>query len=487
MDRLRSTIIPAPTKSASRLFHPPLKTAPNSTAEEASRIRAHLRLRTPGGSPKSSLESYVQAVGRAPQSSAQTRQLRQLQRSYGNAFVNRLIRGSGTAARTRRQADRFAKGNANASIQRRIGDGHDLTSPRFSGDAILEACFDNERVLTTGARGDAVRKVQQALIDAGFALPKFGADGSFGSETRTAVRAFQQSSGLKVDGIVGPLTMGALDARFSGPTPPVPPVPVPPVPPVPPPTPPLATITTETVKPNPAPRNRILIGVGEQVKLTHSAGSATTAWTTTGGRLSSATGPSVILTAPDLGQLVFVSAGGVTVMLVVIAPTGVHMDSIGGVRHEPNRPRVGMLTQPFLLPDTVNFSNVTYHELDVLAVANGTYSCHNGNVGHCGNGTGACGDLFLTDTVVATKGTQTVRGDCVDSGDCITTAPFTPGTISFAIPYEYKIGAGAFHRFATVAQVMTLAADASTLTADKAGAHVTTTVAAGQVINPGCP
>ena len=27
-----------------------------------------------------------------------------------------------------------------------IGDGHDLKSPRFAGDEVLEACYDNERV-----------------------------------------------------------------------------------------------------------------------------------------------------------------------------------------------------------------------------------------------------------------------------------------------------------------------------------------------------
>lgn len=121
------------------------------------------------------------------------------------------------------------------SVQRTLGDGHDLSAARFAGDPVLEACFDNERVLRVGASGDAVVKLQQALVDAGFPLPKFGVDGAFGSETQAAVRAFQESAGVGIDGVVGPATMGALDARFAGSTPPVPvpPVPVPPVPPVP--------------------------------------------------------------------------------------------------------------------------------------------------------------------------------------------------------------------------------------------------------------
>jgi peptidoglycan hydrolase-like protein with peptidoglycan-binding domain len=35
-------------------------------------------------------------------------------------------------------------------------------------------------------------------------------DGIFGAKTLAAVRAFQRSRGLTVDGVVGPLTWGAL-------------------------------------------------------------------------------------------------------------------------------------------------------------------------------------------------------------------------------------------------------------------------------------
>lgn len=109
------------------------------------------------------------------------------------------------------------------AVQRTIGDGHDLTSPRFAGDTVLEAVYDNERLLQSGNNGPAVKKLQQALVDSGFPLPRFGADGKFGSETQTTVKDFQHASGLTgtdVDGVVGPTTMGWLDQRFSaGPTP----------------------------------------------------------------------------------------------------------------------------------------------------------------------------------------------------------------------------------------------------------------------------
>src|SRR5262249_21628407 len=118
-----------------------------------------------------------------------------------------------------------------------IGDGHDLQAARFSGDLVLEACFDNERFLRFGDTGPAVEKLQQALIDAGFPLPKFGVDGLFKSEPQGAVRDFQRSQGLEPDGIVGPLTMGALARLFASPPPAPAPAPTP-APPAPSPAPP---------------------------------------------------------------------------------------------------------------------------------------------------------------------------------------------------------------------------------------------------------
>jgi len=106
-------------------------------------------------------------------------------------------------------------GHRHRLIQRTIGDGHDLQSPRFAGDPILEACFDNERLLRTGDRGPAVVKIQQALIDAGFPMPRFGADGIFGAETKAAVQNYQSAHGLAIDGIIGPITVGSLDAQFA--------------------------------------------------------------------------------------------------------------------------------------------------------------------------------------------------------------------------------------------------------------------------------
>lgn len=62
-------------------------------------------------------------------------------------------------------------------------------------------------VLRRPASGSAVIRLQERLNAHGAGL---NVDGAFGDATETAVRAFQTSKGLTVDGIVGPETWAAL-------------------------------------------------------------------------------------------------------------------------------------------------------------------------------------------------------------------------------------------------------------------------------------
>lgn len=69
-----------------------------------------------------------------------------------------------------------------------------------------------ERDLKTGCEGSDVKELQQDLMRLNYALPEYGADGDFGTETKDAVKAFQKASGLKADGI---MNVGAdYDALF---------------------------------------------------------------------------------------------------------------------------------------------------------------------------------------------------------------------------------------------------------------------------------
>lgn len=59
-------------------------------------------------------------------------------------------------------------------------------------------------------KGEKVRLMQSLLSDRGFDLGKYGIDGDFGSATEAALRSFQRSAGLTVDGVCGPKTWAAL-------------------------------------------------------------------------------------------------------------------------------------------------------------------------------------------------------------------------------------------------------------------------------------
>lgn len=66
------------------------------------------------------------------------------------------------------------------------------------------------RFLKRGMKGGDVKTMQELLLQMGYALPKYGADGDFGAETEKAVKAFQKKAGLEEDGKYGDKTHAAL-------------------------------------------------------------------------------------------------------------------------------------------------------------------------------------------------------------------------------------------------------------------------------------
>ncbi len=68
--------------------------------------------------------------------------------------------------------------------------------------------------LRSGNRGEPVKALQLRLTQLGFNTR--GADGAFGPNTASAVKAFQRSRGLAADGVVGPATWNKLGIKVSG-------------------------------------------------------------------------------------------------------------------------------------------------------------------------------------------------------------------------------------------------------------------------------
>lgn len=73
------------------------------------------------------------------------------------------------------------------------------------------AQLQEQGILTVGAKGEEVKKLQQKLKDLGYLSGKV--DGQFGGGTKRAVIAFQRRNGLAVDGVAGQETLAKLYAE----------------------------------------------------------------------------------------------------------------------------------------------------------------------------------------------------------------------------------------------------------------------------------
>ena len=82
--------------------------------------------------------------------------------------------------------------------------GRGLAVDGICGSKTKAACVNVRR----NASGNITRVLQGALICLGYDTGGF--DGDFGSNTESAVRAYQRARGLSVDGVAGPNTFAAL-------------------------------------------------------------------------------------------------------------------------------------------------------------------------------------------------------------------------------------------------------------------------------------
>lgn len=91
-----------------------------------------------------------------------------------------------------------------------------LTSPQFRASQRLQQAANDDPPMRRGEQGEAVKLLQQALLDRGYNLPistqRSGApDGMFGPETFHVLQSFQTAYGLAHDGIAGRFTLTLLD------------------------------------------------------------------------------------------------------------------------------------------------------------------------------------------------------------------------------------------------------------------------------------
>lgn len=84
----------------------------------------------------------------------------------------------------------------------------ETTSPDTTTDAVPTGT-----ILRSGASGDSVTALQQALTTLGF--DPGTVDGKYGAATEQAVTAFQQSKDLTADGIAGPKTIAAINEALA--------------------------------------------------------------------------------------------------------------------------------------------------------------------------------------------------------------------------------------------------------------------------------
>ena len=97
-----------------------------------------------------------------------------------------------------------------------MGDNTDTSAYLKRGDVLVTRTKGHTAiVLSNGSKATvaidaAVLKAQKALLALGYSLPKYGADGEWGVETSSAVRAFQRDKGIPETGVIGKTTLAAL-------------------------------------------------------------------------------------------------------------------------------------------------------------------------------------------------------------------------------------------------------------------------------------
>jgi peptidoglycan hydrolase-like protein with peptidoglycan-binding domain len=136
--------------------------------------------------------------------------------AHADAVAARVVAGQSSA-------DLLGGGGAPAVVRRFSEGGKEpldhggdtkADSARFENDDHLANVKGGTETVGRGGRGLTVTKLQQALIDLGYKLPKYGVDGKFEGETKAAVVKFQTDHGLNPSGELDQATMDALHTAY---------------------------------------------------------------------------------------------------------------------------------------------------------------------------------------------------------------------------------------------------------------------------------
>lgn len=217
-----------------------------------------------------------------------------------------------------------------------------------------------------------------------------------------------------------------------------------------------ARITSETVATSPANRARTKVGVGEEVTLTYSLGSATWTITSGTGTLSPTSGVQTTFTAGDTAGSVTItatdSAGcSATIMFNVVEPSNWTMKRRVGsnVGHTNGRPTCSWFGTMKIHPNDVNFYRVETRELNSTISVSGSYNVP-GWVGLKHQGPTQTESNFFSIPITShteAEGSEVAMEDNIDTGDPGPAAtgaapPFTPGRHSFPITWQWKVLGG---------------------------------------------
>ena len=131
-----------------------------------------------------------------------------LKKSQSKKVVSTTAPAPGTAAPATPAPDTSVQAVSNETVS--------TAKPAAASSAGQEtsSLFGSYAVIRYGSKGDRVKTLQQALITLGYLTGS--PDGIFGSNTRTAVKSFQRSNKLTVDGVAGKKTLTAIQSSLAG-------------------------------------------------------------------------------------------------------------------------------------------------------------------------------------------------------------------------------------------------------------------------------